>query len=613
MDDYLLHHITDLHAGASHYRYANRNSTIPSGHDGHFFLDCYARYLERCDPSRIPSLILVSGDLTSFATEDEFQFCKDFFDKILEIVERRNDREETSPRLCVVPGNHDVDWTNAEQDLRLNRFKALLERFGDRVLSPFSSSKPYHYYEEFNLLVYLFDSCSLGGVADEEIKALINDFERCESALSEQALKPFRSAIDKLEKRVSHDPGIVPVEAMDALSALPEGHDSMVKVAIVHHNPSVVPSLHLDQYDVMVNGGVFKERLARSGFDVVLHGHRHFQHCAYEEYLRPENLRISSMREGLYVVGAGALGSSENSEFFEISVSDAELAHGAAPPSSIMKVLPMLANAANMNFDDGGNSYKLIIDKPVYSGLRHIQEALRRKDVSNKPQVRDALKQTLRPTIDLKALVDDWQDGGWQVDFNDMLPSLSAIYGVDTLGPDGWILTHYLDYMLVQFQARLGRSGKHNESTIPFSAEVFDAVSRTSWQPRSGAKPIKFTKDGSRDDSLEIVRILIWEKAWLQDQSLLSLLRMIESVHQLASTPVFVLLREDLPLEDLSEEFVIGIGDKDQDLCAYVFREHNDKPTVKVTGGSKVCLRNRFRRFLNHEKLKCLGDFIGDE
>ncbi|WP_417849431.1 metallophosphoesterase family protein [Thalassoglobus sp.] len=610
MNEYVLHHITDLHAGASHYRHANRNPALANSREGGYYLDCYAEYLKRCDDRRFPTVIVVSGDITSRAEESEFELCKNFFEDVLQTVDKRITSHVVGPRLCIVPGNHDVDWANPRQELRLDRFRSLVERFGDRVLSPFSDEKPYYYYEDCNLLIYLFNSCSLGGVSDPEIEALVSEFERCEFGSNEPARVAFRAAIDKLEKRIKQDPGIVPVEELNSMVELPKEHDSMVKLAVVHHNPSIVPSLHVDQYDAMVNGGVFKERLARNGFDVVLHGHRHFQHCAYEEYLRPEKSNVNSMREGMYIVGAGTLGSSDKNEFFELTVSDAKFAHGVAPPSSIMKVLPMIANDANMTFEDGSNSYKLIIDKPVYSGLRHIQEALSRKVLSNKHQVRDALKQTLRPTIELKALVDDWQDGGWQVVFNDLLPSLSAIYGVDTLGPDGWILTRYLDYMLVQFQERLGRIEMRREATLAFSSEVFEAVSRTNWQPRSGATLIEASNKTSSCNSLEIARILIWKESWLDDKNLV---RMIESIHQLASTPVFVLFAEHLEDEDLTEEFVIGIGSQDNDLCTYVFREDAAEQTHQITGNRKRSIRDRFRRLLMHKELRCLGEFTCDE
>lgn len=105
-------------------------------HFGPPFVPAVAEALLQTLPSLAPDVIVASGDLTQRATREQFQECRQFFDRLPDIP------------LLVIPGNHDVplyrtverlftDWSLWPLRIAL-AFTALtnLEALGITIISP---------------------------------------------------------------------------------------------------------------------------------------------------------------------------------------------------------------------------------------------------------------------------------------------------------------------------------------------------------------------------------------------------------------------------------------------------------------------------------------------
>ena len=130
--------------------------------------------------------------------------------------------------------------------------------------------------------------------------------------------------LERLQALSRQDPGYVAPKHLQALErelSMVQDHAQRCKIAVIHHNPSNLPSADLESYDSLVHGGQLKQKLMTMGFDILLHGHRHFQHCCYEEYFDRNGATSVQQaaplyKEGLYIVSGGTMGSDQRGAWF---------------------------------------------------------------------------------------------------------------------------------------------------------------------------------------------------------------------------------------------------------------------------------------------------------
>jgi 3',5'-cyclic AMP phosphodiesterase CpdA len=599
----IIHHITDLHVGPLHASpsapsfLARKKSDVQD--------EAIVRYVRHLKAhAALPDLIVISGDLTSYASESEFNRIADFLDEIGTIL-GKSANGHPSARICVVPGNHDLDWQRPTQSEKQERFRRLCQPRSSILFSPFSNP-PYAYYPDFNLLVYAFNSCPMGGINDPEVEKLALRFSAVFSQLSEFPTgDELERALADLRRLGHQDPGFITVADLEAMDeALPEGHDSMFKIAVMHHNPSLVPAKDIDQYQSIVNGGVVKHRLMKRGFDLILHGHRHFPHCSYEEYLEDKtNRKATAARysHGLYTLGGPSLGSAVgDARWFSITIDEPTHVYELFPPASLVTV-----NAAQ---EEGGvyylkahASYRMPVGKKVHSDFRALQELIGRDPPQDAEMMllRKAIDSIQLGLLDLQAKVDNWEAGesNWQNIFHSKLDSFGFIYGIDLLGPASWFNPSYLEYVAQQFAERKRRM-KERKGTVEwrFSADVMRAIKVTGWRVPTGVAHKRPLHSGE----LEIARILIWKKSWLEQ---LAILKMIDRLHNLFGVPVFVLPAE-VAEEFTKEEFVIAL---DRDRKPVDCRMYN----VVKGGRTEEIPKGRTQKYLERfDVLLARGDLL---
>jgi hypothetical protein len=609
----VVHHLTDLHVGPLHHK-SSRLPFVEKRAEGWTHLKYYLNYV---DAGRdVPDVVIVSGDFTSYARDVEFEAAEQF---LVELDRRLKARHASAqPRICIVPGNHDLDWAQDDYGSRISRFHAMSQRLRGRVASAVAAppEAPYIAYPDLNVLVYLLNSCALGGTRNPVIQQLRATFASLRPDAGEKA---YEKALEELEALSRQDPGYVHPDDLAAVARhLPPNHERMLKIAVLHHNPSNLPDGNIEAYESVINGGQVKKTLLDHGFDVVLHGHRHFAHCAYEEYL-PEALTAPAHRhvQGLYILSGGTLGSSGDAgpRWFHMTLEDSHGAHRGQPPASRVLVRAARLDAANESYAlQQEPSYRLVIDKPVRTSLRYLHERLGRaaREADDRVRARDALDRIRQPLMKLQAEIDDWgSESSWQSIFHAFLDNYGLIAAIDLLGPGSWMNPRYLDYLAQQFNARLTRLPRRKDETGPvvsFCAPVIDAVRRTGWHPgyqRGAAATLSERTPECQE--LEIARVLLWGREARRERSVL---QMIDSYHRLFKVPVFVLDPAHVSAEERREEFVLGMDPLLRPHHCYQYVLGSGRDTQEVGTVRATMLLERFFGFLAHPKLMTVQQYL---
>ena len=538
----------------------------------------------------------------------------------------------------MVPGNHDIDWTEDDQLKKQERFRRLC-RNHPRVLTPFST-KPYIHFKSHNVLIWCFNSCSLGGVRNPQIETLVKDlkgvFESLRSSPPHPNQGDSEQLLAELEKLSRQDPGyITPEDRAELEATISSDHDSIFKIAVMHHNPSLLPTEDEDAFQTIVNGGVVKQLLMRKGFDLILHGHRHFPHASYEEFLDDNTVRPRStdrqLRHGIYTVSGASLGcpALDETRWFEIVIEDSRNVNEKVPPSSLVSIKSAVLKQQQYVLKDEP-SFRITIGKRVHADLQCLHErlgrALDRKE--EKGRIREAIENIQMPLLQLQANLEDWnvKKDNWASRFHGHLTNYCFIYGTDNLGPTSWLNPVYLEYLARQFRERRNRmkfAFKGAKSELRFSTPVLQAIKKTGWKPMGMfAPPQPHDEPGkvsetmletrqARSGELEIARILIWdERARLE----VIFLRMIERYHQMFGVPVFVLPSEKVTNVERAEEFVLGLDvERRVDRCfMFPLDTEDDTGDVSIEHGARKYLL-RFDQFLAHPDLVCIASIPGCE
>jgi 3',5'-cyclic AMP phosphodiesterase CpdA len=234
-----------------------------------------------------PNLIVISGDLTSIASSQDFDRAVEF------IMWLSNETHLSIERFIIVPGNHDIQRT-AEDGRRFDRFIEFLNQISatssefrsrfpdlfsskDRVLKwDWRKSKPEDLYS-----ITVLDDLSLIVIGFNSVVDNKDDWSRGEILMPQ--LLSVTEALNKLALLCPH----------------------YLKVAVFHHNLFPVPSIE-DRWEdrVLANHGLVLSELSKLDFRLILHGHTHYP-SAYQH--RPYFVYGLQQPQPLIVVCTGTL------------------------------------------------------------------------------------------------------------------------------------------------------------------------------------------------------------------------------------------------------------------------------------------------------------------
>ena len=262
---HIIFHISDLHfavpsldgtwPGSTHRFVDDENSRRLSLE----LKDEFNRALTEARASTEDATLVVSGDITSTATSEEFRLAKDFLTELCnEIGLPRN-------HVVMVPGNHDVDWSAAaiNNSMRFDNYLEFARNFfGDR-----------DFYKLFPRINWDFHIGSDRPRANDIIY------------VRKQGPITFVGINSCVFEDNQHHYGFVGMRQLrNIVSIIQDDKRNGILVAVMHHHlhpypepleqsksgADVVPDL-----STIRDAGLVEQRLERLGFSLVLHGHKH--------------------------------------------------------------------------------------------------------------------------------------------------------------------------------------------------------------------------------------------------------------------------------------------------------------------------------------------------
>ncbi|BFG81009.1 hypothetical protein PTKU46_90430 [Paraburkholderia terrae] len=329
-------HLSDLHYGTASQDDVDWKVWI-DGAERTQRVERLSKYIDRLPAS--PDFLVVSGDIT--IAGDPAGLAA--FEKAL-IRGIKDHKLPDARHIVIVPGNHDVNRkTLPRSSQRWDEFQRL---FGSRFVTPWlpvhdtaerllehlrkealesaqiiggahqmvdpltgmndTVPLPFTFDRKRKVLVYAFNSSLIAGsqlTAGAKLQKFLsslaelgtsppNQQELMDDLASLRRVDPAR--VEPTELQLFH--GIVDI----LRTRLPDEYQNCCKIAVLHHH--VVPFIpeEVKQFELMLNAGQFKKQLTDAGFQVVMHGHKHW----------PDMVVDSALAAGgeLVVISGGTIG-----------------------------------------------------------------------------------------------------------------------------------------------------------------------------------------------------------------------------------------------------------------------------------------------------------------
>ena len=279
-------------------------------------LDKFKEYIKGL-PSK-PDYVVVSGDITVKGKADGFRI---FNRIIIDLIKKH--KLPSVDRFIVVPGNHDVKaGATLSDSKRWDDYKSLI---GSKYLIPWLVGIDQNYETMTELIDKEINKKSsvIGGIVsdsdtgerccipfllDEDKKVLFYAFNS--SILSQTKIvddsakeileyarkykkedKDFLNLVNKYEEQISIDPARVIgdeiklfIYSMEKIKKLLKNdYGRYLKIAVLHHHiSSLYCNEEIKKFELLLNSGIFKRTLVDYGFNVVLHGHKHWNEVFWD-------------------------------------------------------------------------------------------------------------------------------------------------------------------------------------------------------------------------------------------------------------------------------------------------------------------------------------------
>ncbi len=201
-----------------------------------------------------PLLIIATGDLTQGADASEFDQVHDLLSTL--VGQEQLGSKIDLRHVFVVPGNHDVVF---DKDNPEHRFAPYCQFYNKLFREIQPTDRPYVRPEESHGLNRIH--------AFPESQFLVAEINSCYYV--------ERETID--ESRGQVDAGAI-AELRSALEIYGTECDEWIKIAIIHHHPVLLPSFIEPGrgVDSVLNARSLLRLLRDNGFQLVLHGHKHY-------------------------------------------------------------------------------------------------------------------------------------------------------------------------------------------------------------------------------------------------------------------------------------------------------------------------------------------------
>jgi 3',5'-cyclic AMP phosphodiesterase CpdA len=225
-----------------------------------------------------PRVLCLSGDFTQTAALEEFQQAETLILKFKEDPALRIQDDG----VFVCPGNHDLAWAKEDDRQRWDQYASFLTRLTDKVHKAENALKfgGLHVCEGARTVVLSLNT-------ETQVRDL--DGERSRGDLHPSQLAWARDEIEGLPAEVKRQ---------------------YIKIAMVHHHPVLLPSSAESGrgYDAIYGAEKLLPMLHEHGFQVVLHGHKHYPHT-FREDVRTPFKQVPD--HSLFIIAGGTCGSSE--------------------------------------------------------------------------------------------------------------------------------------------------------------------------------------------------------------------------------------------------------------------------------------------------------------
>jgi hypothetical protein len=332
----IIHHVSDVHIGPKAAGVVDQKDRSPLGHilttggGPELIRDAYLIHVER---EVQPHIVALTGDLVEHGGDvKQLEDAARWLAAINVILRTRHhpDLRDTDPRIVLVGGNHDVNWSATTLDRPLTeRHEPFASRLVDLphpdLHKPHSDRRaPYVHYRDCRLSFLLLGSAEFGGQVNhakdpnnaghEWLDYLLKLLESpLDDTGREQLSKVFAElGIDLQsngEKLLVHrvDPGFVAHQVLATAQAA-RGDAEPLRIALLHHPLSPLPAApEIAQYAGLTNAGQVKHALFSMDIQLVLHGHQHRGFYAEERW-------PSASTAPVRILAAPSLGSRERDE-----------------------------------------------------------------------------------------------------------------------------------------------------------------------------------------------------------------------------------------------------------------------------------------------------------
>ncbi|WP_437729491.1 metallophosphoesterase [Sorangium sp. So ce861] len=282
-----IHHVSDIHFGPKSaeridVKEKGKHSDIMApGLGAPRVCDHYIHHVaELAATGRAPHLLVISGDIAEWADDAQYDEARAWLKRLCRHLADHPRLPPEEPNVLLVGGNHDVDWRQAAGPAQA-RHMPFARAFDDhpRCARPRLDDPPetralaVARYADLGVEFALLGSSEFGGQHEtdpvrDELLALIGRLRQ--DAMEEPDAE--RAAV--LRDHVSRiDPGLVHDADLQRVRGA-EWH-APIRIAVLHHPVSPLPSTELARFSGLINAGEVKDALAHKEFCLVLHGHSH--------------------------------------------------------------------------------------------------------------------------------------------------------------------------------------------------------------------------------------------------------------------------------------------------------------------------------------------------
>ncbi len=243
--------------------------------------------LTQSDEKEKPHIIIISGDLTSVGSADDFKEFLGFIDKIVDnncLRKVQNSDYTPKDRIIIVPGNHDVARTKTGND-KLHAFKKFIVK--NNFNTPFENKNlkfqtvtgknkipnSIYFYPDFNLSFHCIVSCYFSGGLPDEYKEAHKLLLKAKRKNNEKSF--YKPAREMLEKIMRNDRGFLEGSYINSITETDKDAEAKIKnsakFCVMHHNVDASEAC-----TVIPDGAeILRENLFHFGYEAILHGHIH--------------------------------------------------------------------------------------------------------------------------------------------------------------------------------------------------------------------------------------------------------------------------------------------------------------------------------------------------